>query len=193
VKPNRSQSSNDLLRGGDMKQIRMAALVIVVVSLITVPLSAETAKGDIGSVGMNFIVLTTKEGFDVNSTTVIYVDGKLAGIKALQAGMAAVVEYALCKSTTGYPCASSINATSSTTSSTTSGTTAKGEVGKVGTSAFFLTDGQAFNVLSSTVVTIDGAQATYSSLAPGMKAVIEYSRCKSRTGYPCATSIQATK
>jgi hypothetical protein len=67
----------------------------------------------------------------------------------------------------------------------------EGEVASVQSSTFSLASGEGFNVSSTTTVIINGSQAAYSSLAPGMTALVDWTKCRSKNGLPCASQITA--
>jgi hypothetical protein len=70
--------------------------------------------------------------------------------------------------------------------------TTSGQIAALGPGILQLSTGQAFNVLESTGVTLNGVKSSYANLEVGYAVSVEHTKCKTKTGYPCASSIAAT-
>ena len=70
--------------------------------------------------------------------------------------------------------------------------TTSGQIGALGAVSFQLTTGQSFNVSSATAVTLNGTKSAYANLEVGYAVSVEYAKCLSKTGFPCASAIVAT-
>lgn len=169
-----------------MKALKPFTLVAVALTLIALPLAAQTS-GDIARLGTAAFDLASGQRFSVTSTTAVTIDGVKATYTNLKVGMTAQVDYVHCKTTVGV-CATLITAKTST--STTSMST-KGTIYVVGTAAITLTSNERYSVTSNTHVTINGSKALYSNLKAGLPVSIDYVKCGTKIGV-CASLIAAT-
>lgn len=174
-----------------MKNKWVGVLVVAVSLCVAGGLSAQTVSGQIGNLYSTSFTLSTGQGFMVSAKTIVTTDGTAAAYGDLSAGMSVAVDYAACGMK--LPCATRIAASSGSVQKTTTTTSqTKGEVASVQSSTFALASGEGFNVSSTTAVSINGAKAAYSSLAPGMSAVVDWTTCKSANYLPCASQITAS-
>lgn len=153
-----------------MKSHSLTLAACLTVFVLAIPASAETTSGQIAAFGKGSLQLSTGQAFNVSSATAVTLNGAKSAYANLEVGYAVSVEHTKCKSTTGYPCALSIAAT------TVAAPTPALSIYSITKSTVVLVDANGVQssgfVDGATIISLNGAKTSLLYLKPGMSCTV---------------------